>query len=568
MFAVVARVLLYLTVCGFLSHLQAQSVYVPLNHWSYDFVERLEAKGVITGVLNGTKPYSREEMVEYLFQVETKLKEGLTLGSTEQQQLEFLRFEFKEEFQRLTGKNGHTYITRLQKIKENKIFGKIFPGFIYKNHRNIFHIQTDDFKVFFDPVFSHKWSYAGVDSVKSTERVLERTHGVRFWGQLGTHVGFYFDARDTKEWGTRAYPNRFDISMNGLGFVNGYGTHIWHDETVAYMVFKLPHIQVTLGKDSNYWGSGFNGALSLSDNATSYDQIKLQAKFWRLKFTYFWGFLRTFPVILDESGGTQDKNIVAHRLEIDVTKWLDIGLYETVVFGNRRLELAYLNPINFYRSAEHFVGDNDNATLGADVDFLLIPNVKLYGELFIDDLFTSRLGTGWFGNKTAFLAGGLWVDAFKVPNLDMRLEYARTRPYVYTHQKAINTYSHFSTGLGHWIGPNAEVLNLRLQYRLSKSLFFALNFESFRHGANESDRNVGGDINRPFETGDEAEISSLDGILESRSRFGFEISYELFRNFYFDLSLNTSTSDNILLPTGVRGPVDRNQVLFNLSLNR
>ncbi|MCH9006469.1 hypothetical protein IIA29_08435, partial [candidate division KSB1 bacterium] len=42
--------------------LSAQSVYVPLNHWAYEFIERFEAKGVVTGALNGTKPYSREEM--------------------------------------------------------------------------------------------------------------------------------------------------------------------------------------------------------------------------------------------------------------------------------------------------------------------------------------------------------------------------------------------------------------------------------------------------------------------------------------------------------------------------
>ena len=32
----------------------AQSVYVPLNHWAYEYVERLETKGLIQGSLNGT----------------------------------------------------------------------------------------------------------------------------------------------------------------------------------------------------------------------------------------------------------------------------------------------------------------------------------------------------------------------------------------------------------------------------------------------------------------------------------------------------------------------------------
>ncbi|MFQ5771695.1 MAG: capsule assembly Wzi family protein, partial [bacterium] len=202
------------------------------------------------------------------------------------------------------------------------------------------------------------------------------------------------------------------------------------------------------------------------------------------------------------------------------------------------------------------------------VEFLLIPNVKLYGELFIDDLFTSRLGSGYFGNKTAFLTGGLWVDAFKIPNLDGRIEYARTRPFIYAHRNPLNSYSHFSTGLGHWIGPNADDFYLRLQYRLSKSLFMAMDFESYRHGANEPGRNVGGDLNQDNFSKTEENFKFLEGIRERRNRFGFEMNYEVFRNFYLSLKFNSASSRNMLLPGGQRGPVSRNEVAFNLSLNR
>jgi len=549
------------------SGLRAQSVYVPLNHWSYGFVDRLETKGVLTGILNSTKPYSREEMAAYLLQVQEKTRGGDLLNSVELRQLDFLRFEFQEEFRLLGGLNGHTTTTKIQKLKDQTFVGRAFPDFVYKNYRNLINIQKDEFKVFIDPVFYQRFLYANPDSLNRTERVFERTHGFRLWGQLGTHLGFFFDFRDTKEWGTRTYPERFDISLPGLGFVNGYGTHIWHDETVAYLIFKLPYFQVMLGKDSNFWGPGFNGALSLSTNATSYDQIKLQSRVWRLKFTYVWGFLRTFPVIRNQNSETIPKNIVAHRLDFDVAEWLDIGLYETVIFGNRRFELAYVNPINFYRSAEHFLGDDDNAAIGADFEFLLIPNVKLYGELFIDDLSTSK-GSRFYGNKVAYLAGGYWVDALKIKNLDARIEYARTRPFVYTHRNPINTHSNFNTGLGHWIGPNSDLLLLRAQYRFSKSLFMAATFESFRHGANQPDKNIGGNINRNADLTTPQFIDFLDGERERSNRLGFEISYEVFRNLYLELNYSTASARNVFLPNGVRGPVERNEFFFNLSLNR
>ena len=40
------------------------SVYVPLEHWVYRFVERLEAQGRANGVADGIKPYSRNKIVE------------------------------------------------------------------------------------------------------------------------------------------------------------------------------------------------------------------------------------------------------------------------------------------------------------------------------------------------------------------------------------------------------------------------------------------------------------------------------------------------------------------------
>jgi hypothetical protein len=562
----IARALLFTTFVHLMLatpfRVQAQSVFVPLNHWAYEYLERLEAGGLISGVLNSARPMSRHDLVGLLVKVDRQ-----ELNKVEADQFDYLFFEFQEEFLEQTGKNGNHYRSDIQRLKETTFPGRLFPDFLYRNNRNLYSVNTSDFKLNADPVLVQEWNYADPDSLSSGDRVFRRSHGFSLWGNFASKIGFYFNFRDTKEWGTRTYPSRYDISLPGRGFVNGYGTHIWHDETVSYLVFGVPYVQIMIGKDSNYWGPGFNGALAVSDNATSYDQLKLISKIWRLRFTYFWGFLRTFPVIRDPAGSTVEKSIVAHKLEIDVAEWLDVGLYETVVFGSRRFELAYLNPINFYRSAEHFLSDNDNATMGMDFELFLIPGVKLYGELFIDDLFTSKLGTGWWGNKVAYLAGGFWPNTFGISNLDARAEYAKIRPYVYSHINAINTYSHFSTALGHWIGPNSDDLYLRLQYRLSRRASLAVDFESFRHGANTVGTNVGGDINRTLEPGDSGTVDFLDGEKERKERFGVELNYELLRSLFFTINFNWEDSDNLVLPGGARGPLSRNEFLFGFRLN-
>jgi hypothetical protein len=56
-----------------------------------------------------------------------------------------------------------------------------------------------------------------------------------------------------------------------------------------------------------------------------------------------------------------------HHLSMNVTRWLNIGLFEGVVFGRtNRFDFQYLNPIIFYRHIEGTLGSPDNAVAGLD----------------------------------------------------------------------------------------------------------------------------------------------------------------------------------------------------------
>lgn len=542
-----------------------QSVYVPLNHWAYDFVERMEAKGVVRGVLDGTRPYSRREMAGYLVQVERYAEKGGRLNRVEVDQLEYLRFEFREEFEELTGKNGHSYESDMTRLRNSRWV----PDFLYRNGRNLLSWERDDFTIHIDPILYRDFAFANPDTVPHTDRLFRSTGGFTFWGKLGKSLGFYFNTRDTREWGSRRYPDVFNITLPGMGFVNGYGSYIYHDETIAYLVFRLPYFQLMFGKDFNVWGHGTRGNLSLSENATSYDQIKLQAQFWRLKFTGFLGFLRPYPAIYKEDGTQAEKNVAGHRLELALFPWLSLGAYETVIFGNRRFDAAYLNPIMFYRSAEHFWGNQDNVAMGLDAKLTLVPGLKLYGEVFVDDLFISRLGSGWYGNKVAFQLGALAVDILGIPNLDARAEYTRVEPYVYTHDKPINTYQHFVTVLGHWTGPNSDDLFVQLEHRPSRRLRAAISVSLNRHGANPPGRNVGGDPNLNFRKGVDSEtVHFLDGIVERRKSAGVEMSYELLRQLFIEARVERCWQSNIDVSQGSRGPLTFGRTKFGVYWNR
>ena len=541
--------------------IHSQTTYVPLNHWIYDYLERLETKHVIQGVLNGTMPLSRMEIARYLAKVHQNLDQ---LNKVEQDQLNYLNIEFREE---LDGLIEHLtpYQARINRIRNNKYIKKILPKIVYQNDRNFLSWSEDQFQFFFDPILYHHRICNNTDSLDYTEKIFQSTNGIRIRGILGDRLGFFIDARDSKEWGTRKYKIG-NYTLPRLGFVRATSPdYIYHDETVAYLKLGFKYIQLTYGKFSNYWGNGRTGSLILSDYATSYDQLKLEFIFKKFKFTSLYAHLIDYEEH-DQDILQKKKYLAAHRLEFLPWIWLSLGLSETVIFKGRSFEPAYLNPVMFLRSAEHYLGSPDNMMMGLDFKYTALKNFKFYGELLIDDITTTKLGTDWYGNKLGYSAGAFWIDPFRIQNTDVRIEYTRIRPFVYSHENSIS-YKHYDSFLGHRIGPNSDDLYFEINYRFSKFAKLILFSEFWRHGANFGDKNVGGDVELPHISGDDLYINFLDGNLEKSNSFGMNFSYEFFRNFYFNFSYVRDQAKYIIQSNEKKKDTIKNHFAFSIGLN-
>lgn len=538
----------------------SQGTYVPMNHWVYDYLGRLETRQVIQGVINGSMPLSRVEIARYLARVQ---KHEDLLSKVEQDQLNFLTIEFKEELS-AAGGQVKPYRTRIQRLRETRLARKV-PDILYQNNRNLLSWNEDPFSIYFDPILYYARSYSDVDYQVSLQKNFQRSSGFRAWGNFTDYLGFFIDVRDTKEWGTTRYKIG-NYTLPRLGFVRATDPgHIYHDETAAYLKLGFEHLQITYGKFSNFWGPGRSGSLILSDYATSYDQVKLEFIFNHLKFTSIYAFLIDYKE--HDQDVLQQKNyLAAHRLEFLPWQWLALGLSESVVFNGRSFEPAYLNPVMFFRSAEHYLGSPDNMMMGIDFKLTALKNFKFYGELFIDDITTTKLGTDWYGNKLGYQIGSFWVDPFKIKNADVRIEYTRIRPYVYSHKNSLD-YKHYDSLLGHSIGPNADELYWEVNYRLSKWAKMCLFGEVWRHGANFEDRNVGGDVNIPHQFEDDLYANFLDGILEKQNVLGVQFSYEIFRDFYLDLGYEWTNAVNVVVKEDQRGNSQSHQFAFSIGLN-
>jgi len=541
------------------SLLAAQTVFVPVRHWVYDYLDRMETKRLLPVVLGCTKPMTRQEIGGYLKALKKKRHK---LSRTENEQLDFLLFEF----QHALGKKSKRpkYKSRLKKITQQNWIDPWLPDFVYPTGRHLLEIKHGPLQLNWDPVFYRRRLFADDDTPASPERVNTDTNGFLLWGTVGPWFGFYTDVRDTREWGTRSYPAG-NTTVERYGFVQGNGRQIYHDETIAYLLYQKKYARLQFGKDVNVWGPGRRGQLFLSDWATSYDQFKIQLALPRVKYTYLLAWLKhDTPDYF--KGDPTTKFFAAHRLEFSPHRNIDIGLQSGVIY-RERFEPAYLNPVMFFRSAEHYLGDTDNAVMGADVEIKAIKNVKLYGELFLDDLTTGKLGTGFYGNKYAYTLGGFYAGMFGLKDLDLRVEYSRVRPFVYSHKDTVNSYAHFSTALGHWMGANSELLSASLDYRLSRRWLLTASYERYRFGSNTPAQNVGRGLFRPRNVLVDGEyFDTLDGVLHSTQTISARAGYEFVRNAFLTLEYRFCSS-SIGVDANSRKAVSRSQVTAGFALN-
>lgn len=523
------------------SMLYSQTSNVPLNHWAYDAVERWEIRGFIPAVFNGTKPFTRLEMSGYLAEV-WKFYQGQPekFSKTDLEQLLYLTLEFKEELEKSENfkspEQFDYWNPRLYTVFHHAPF-KWVKRYLYPNYRNFVAVQHGDLRLVADPILGYSVQQK-MDDNFGKYQLARLSNGLVLRGELGKYFGFYFDLTDNhlkdERWQDQKIP--FQVwEESGWPFlttrVNG---DFDFDENVGLLNFHYHYFDLVYGREFNQWGVGHSGNLMLSSNAQLYDEIKLVIQYWRFKFTHLTAFLQY--VSPEGRLSMKDQPHInqywsGNRLETNLGKGIQLALSEAVIYGDRSLQLGYLNPFSFFKSSEHFYGDRDNGVLSIDLEWRVRNGFKWFGEWFIDDITTTKLGSDWYGNKFGWQTGIFLVNPLSIKDIDLLAEYTRIKPYVYSHSyQDYNKYKHYDTILGHYIGPNSDELLLCLRRRFSKFLQLALEYQNYRHGSNPEDRNVGGDPDQPWESGDAIDATFLDGIQRKQQTYGISVQYELVRN--------------------------------------
>jgi len=297
------------------------------------------------------------------------------------------------------------------------------------------------------------------------------------------------------------------------------------------------HFNVQLGHGKIFIGDGYRSLL-LSDNASPYPFFKLNTTFWKLKYTNTWMSLRDVRPEVTTDGSFRTKYMANHYLSYNVTKRLNIGLFESVIWQNdndRGFDFNYINPVIFYRAIEFSTGSRGgNALIGLTGKYKFSDRVNAYGQLIIDEFSSSDIigGNGSYKNKIGYQLGAKYYDAFGFKNLYLQAEYNRVRPYTYSHNTIVLNYGHNNQSMAHTLGANfSEFIAIaRYQYkRLYGDLKVIVAKRGFEFNTPGDTLFYGGDIygtedNRISDNGNELAQGNTTDFLHTELQAGYIIN--------------------------------------------
>ncbi len=507
----------------------AQSTLLPQSSKHQQLLERLEIKAQRDSVLNFSfvKPQNRKMLVQ---------RAELLLQNDSANQLKLSEVD-RANLQSFFANN-------LEWVSDDKSAHNskhpIWKTF-YNTKANLFQVDKKDFFLAVNPVLQFQFSKEQDNSSK----LFVNTRGITGRGLIAKRVGFDFYLTENQERTPYFVQNWVDSfhAVPGAGFYKPFKTTAYDylDGRGSIYFNVAKYIDVQFGYDKNFYGNGYR-SLFLSDFANSCLFLKLSTRVWKLDYENL--YMELVPQDRTNNAGDKvldKKYAVIHRLGMNVTKWLNVGVFESVSFGRtNHFEFAYLNPIIFLRPAEQENGSGDNAMVGIDLKANIAKRVQLYSQILFDEFKLDHLknADGWWGNKFGIQGGFKYIDAFGIKNLDLQGEVNVVRPFTYTHSDSVANYTHYNQPLAHPFGANfMEGIGI-IRYQPLKKLSIQAKLMAWRQGLDTAGLNFGGNIFkdyrvRPFDEGYKigagAKGTGVNGSLW--------VGYELLENLFIDASV-------------------------------
>lgn len=520
----------------------AQTTYLNLGTEDYRLLDRLETRsGRLTEQFFTTvKPIARKGAVKFL---EEKRLAADSIGLTG-----IDRYNIDHAIS-----TSGEWATDSDGAIDSKV-----PWFktFYKKQPDLFRVNNPDFFLSVNPIIAAQATYENTSPDRGSDNPLfMNSRGLEIRGRIVNKIGFYTmftDNQETPPAFVRDWINKY-TAVPGADFYQtpkaGKYDYLLARGYVDFEAVK-DHINVSLGYDKQFLGDG-ERTLFLSDFASSGATfVRLNTKIWKLNYQNL--YMELTPQYDRRNDRVlPHKYATMHHLSINATKWLNVGLFEGVMFGRPdRYQFSYMIPIIFYRQIERSNGSPDNAVLGINFKALAAKHLQFYGQLLLDEFRSKELikGTGHWGNKFGVQLGGKYFDAFTVKNLDLQGEVNIVRPFTYSHYDTIANFSHYNQPLAHPLQAGfGEIIGIA-RYQPIRDLFLSLKGTYYQAGNNIDTLNYGNQVFRPYNVGLPKDgngnplysgYSLISGVKSTCLIAELNASYELRENLFIDLGFTT-----------------------------
>ncbi len=438
---------------------------VPLKNWGgfsiyrswiYDALEKIVLAGLAEGVLLNSKPLSRVEAARIVAQAVRRLEWDKYGDYNHRGYLEELLYQLVEEFgpelaemgvKTPLNRNGNAEFIAFKPVAhaEFEIGASGRPQTIVNNAGQRF-----------------KKGATGISTLDG--RI-----------QVGDFLSFYYQPGFLRD---------NDTSRGRL--LSGYGK------------LTLADTELEVGRDSLWWGPGFRGSMSFSNNAAPLDQVRLSsAEPFRLPWLLsYLGPVKAslFVAQLEEDRDLSRAKVSGWRFGFAPSRFVELGFNRMFQFGGKGR--GTVNPGQFLGLL--VTQGSDSAAKTTNVNNVMsfdgtirIPDVERY--IFIARDAALYFDFGWddtlFGlfvpDKPGGIVGTYLAGIFGDPKLDLRIEYAKTSDIQFTHSRYTSGFTYRGSPLSHFIGTKGDDLYARLTRWISPNLLFGLQVSRSHIGSTE-----------------------------------------------------------------------------------
>ncbi len=518
-----------------------QTTYLPLGSEEHFLLDRLETQsGSLSDQLFlSVQPLNRKDAVQYLFNEKSNFY-NRNLSNTDNFNINRAMALSNEWMEGVPS----AALTRRQGLWNT--FYTYPPDFIQVNKHNFF--------LSVNPVLSAEGAYQKDNT--SGSFLLNSTQGVAMRARLSNVLGLSLNIADNYEQPPAYYADYIDKyqSMPGAAAYRKIGDGYQYLTLSGYADVGLikDHVNLTLGYDRQFIGDGMR-SLFIADFSAPMPFVRINTKIWKLNYQNLYMLAQPqFPSDPALREGRY-KYLTMHHLSMNITRWLNVGLFESVTFSrDGHFEFGYMNPIIFYRAIERGMGSPDKVAIGVNAKALAWKTLQLYGQFLLNEFTAKEFfgNKGYMHNKWGAQLGFKYFNAFKLDNLDIQGEMNIVRPYTYQHYSEAN-YSNNNLPIAHPLGAGFREFSGNIRYQPIPRLWVNARAMFYQQGVDTGGINYGNDIlknykNTPARYG----VHIINGLPAECLLLGLSASYEIWTGLCFDLGgtyRNYHTDDVFLM---------------------